>query len=419
MILHFTLVVAILLIAFSVLIIRSFIASKATKAINQERRNQLNHELYDIRLQEVEEDVEQGVVINKEAMVAELQYNLLDDIDENVTQKNNTRKGIWGIGIAFLLVASVAIYSQVGAFKAVNDWDNALQRYPEIYKNLFQQPDAQPNEQSLQDLALGLRTHLAASPNDIQGWVLYSRLGRVFKDKDMALGAMEKAWRLTPSNNEVVLEYIELTLQIGDDYEQATARAMLMRFLQQNPTSYEGLSIYGFTALQQQDFTQAITTWEHMLTLVDENSDKASMLKQSILYAKDQLALQNSNKATSSTQNIEPVGPAYQVTININEQVNYSPNSTLFVYAQAVTGSAMPIAAIKLPIKTFPVNVVLSDANEMVKGIKLSDHKQFVIKARISADGTVNQTQGQWIGESAVIKAGSKAPINIYINKQS
>ena len=105
--------------------------------------------------------------------------------------------------------------------------------------------------------------------------------------------------------------------------------------------------------------------------------------------------------------------------ININKQVDYSPNSTLFVYAQAVTGSAMPIAAIKLPIKTFPVNVVLSDANEMVKGIKLSDHKQFVIKARISADGTVNQTQGQWVGESAVIKAGSKAPINIYINKQS
>jgi len=420
MILHFILVAAILLIAFSLLIIRFFIANKATKAINQDRRNQLNHELYDIRLQEVEEDVEQGVVVNKEAMVAELQYNLLDDIDENVIQKNNSREGIWGIGIAFLLVASVAIYSQVGAFKDVNDWDNALQRYPEIYKKLFQQPDSQPNEQALQDLALGLRTHLAASPNDVQGWVLYSRLGRVFKDKDMALGAMEKAWRLTPSNNEVVLEYIELTLQIGDDYEQATAQAMLMRFLQQNPTSYEGLSIYGFTALQQQDFTQAITTWEHMLTLVDENSDKASMLKQSILYAKDQLALQNSHKATSPPmQSIEPVGPTYQVTININKQVDYSPNSTLFVYAQAVTGSAMPIAAIKLPIKTFPVNVVLSDANEMVKGIKLSDHKQFVIKARISADGTVNQTQGQWVGESAVIKAGSKAPINIYINKQS
>ena len=420
MILHFILVAAILLIAFSLLIIRFFIANKATKAINQDRRNQLNHELYDIRLQEVEEDVEQGVVVNKEAMVAELQYNLLDDIDENVIQKNNSREGIWGIGIAFLLVASVAIYSQVGAFKDVNDWDNALQRYPEIYKKLFQQPDSQPNEQALQDLALGLRTHLAASPNDVQGWVLYSRLGRVFKDKDMALGAMEKAWRLTPSNNEVVLEYIELTLQIGDDYEQATAQAMLMRFLQQNPSSYEGLSIYGFTALQQQDFTQAITTWEHMLTLVDENSDKASMLKQSILYAKDQLALQNSHKATSPPmQSIEPVGPTYQVTININKQVDYSPNSTLFVYAQAVTGSAMPIAAIKLPIKTFPVNVVLSDANEMVKGIKLSDHKQFVIKARISADGTVNQTQGQWVGESAVIKAGSKAPINIYINKQS
>ena len=65
------------------------------------------------------------------------------------------------------------------------------------------------------------------------------------------------------------------------------------------------------------------------------------------------------------------------------------------------------------------MKVVLSDANAMMQGIKLSDHKQFIIKARISADGTVNKTNGQWSGVSQVIKAGQKAAVNIEINQQS
>ena len=165
------------------------------------------------------------------------------------------------------------------------------------------------------------------------------------------------------------------------------------------------------------------------------------MLSNSIDYAKKQLAQQqseqaaatgtqaegvdseqklNTNQATAKAQASPAViGAAYQVNITVAQQVSYTNNSTLFVYAQAVNGPAMPIAAVKLPVTGFPVKVVLSDANAMMQGIKLSDHKQFIIKARISADGTVNKTNGQWSGVSQVIKAGQKAAVNIEINQQS
>ena len=61
----------------------------------------------------------------------------------------------------FSVSESVALYWSIGAFKEVNDWQNALQRYPEIHKKLFEQPDSRPNEQELKDLMLGLRSHLA------------------------------------------------------------------------------------------------------------------------------------------------------------------------------------------------------------------------------------------------------------------
>lgn len=111
-------------------------------------------------------------------------------------------------------------------------------------------------------------------------------------------------------------------------------------------------------------------------------------------------------------------GISYNINVTISKPVAYSKNSTLFVYAQPVNGPTMPIAAIKLPITDFPVQVTLSDANAMMQDAKLSDHKQFVIKAQISEDGRVGKIAGQWAGKSDVIKAGETETINIVINQQ-
>ncbi|MEJ6121219.1 c-type cytochrome biogenesis protein CcmI [Vibrio sp. 2-Bac 85] len=446
MILQFVIAALLLLLVFSVVMVTHFVRDKAQHRGNEDRRNQLNHELYDIRLKEVEDDLSQGVVVDKEAMVAELQYNLLDDIDEDKQSKQNNAQRIWVPGVVFLVLATVALYWSVGAFQEVNNWQQTLQRYPEIHKKLFEENDARPNEQELQDLMLGLRTHLANQPNDAEGWVLYSRLGRVFKDKELALDAIKKAVDVAPENPEIELEYIELKMKIGDEYSKATAPLMLKNFLQRYPDNYDAWSMYGFMALQQENFAGAVERWQKMLSLVDPKSEKAIMLSNSIDYAKKQLAQQqlaqqqseqaaatgtqaegvdseqklNTNQETAKAQaSPAVVGAAYQVNITVAQQVSYTENSTLFVYAQAVNGPAMPIAAVKLPVNEFPVKVVLSDANAMMQGIKLSDHKQFIIKARISADGTVNKTNGQWSGVSQVIKAGQKAAVNIEINQQS
>jgi cytochrome c-type biogenesis protein CcmH len=422
MILQFVIAALLLLMVVSVVMVLPFFGEQSKKSIDKERRNQLNHELYDIRIKEVEDDIKQGVVVDKEAMIAELQYNLLDDIDENLANNKNDAPYIWIPGVVFLVLASILLYWSIGAFKEINNWQTSLTRYPDIYKNLFEQPDSQPDQQQLNDLMIGLRSHLVDAPNDSQGWVLYSRLGRIFKDKELALGAIEKALKTAPSNMEIELEYIELQLKIGDQYSQETAQSMLMHFLQQHPNNYDAWSIYGFMALQQENFVAAIDGWQKMLSLVDSNSDQATMLNQSILYAKEQLALQEGAVSQQQSQNIDDpvvIGPAYEVVVTITQEVDYKLGSTLFIYAQSTTGSAMPIAAIKMPIQQFPVQVVLSDANAMMQGIKLSDHKQFIIKARISADGTVNQTVGQWSGQSQVIETGTSEPIYIVIDKQS
>jgi len=82
MILQFVIAALLLLVVFSVVMVTHFIRDKSNKSVDKGRRNQLNHELYDIRVKEVEADINQGVVVDKETMIAELQHNLLDDIDD-------------------------------------------------------------------------------------------------------------------------------------------------------------------------------------------------------------------------------------------------------------------------------------------------------------------------------------------------
>lgn len=413
MITQLVIAIALMLLLFSILILLPFIANRKSQ-LDQRRRNQLNHDLYDIRLKEVEADLARGVVSDQQSIVAELQYNLLDDIDEQPQLKNNNNKILWLPGIIFFLVASLALYWSVGSFQQVNDWQQTLQRYPDVYQKLFEENAPEPEQQDLQDLMIGLRVHLVEQPDDLKGWLLYSRLGTIFNDAEIAIAAMDKALALEPDNVEVALESIELKMKIGDQYEKATAELALKRFLQRNPENYQAWSLYGLIALQQEDFEAAIKRWQTVLPLLNDSSgEQARVLSNSIAYAQQQLALQKQkNNPVSATAQ-------YQVSITLAKQVSYTPDSKLFIYAQAVNGSAMPIAAIKLDIDNFPKQVILSDADAMIEGSKLSDHPQFIIKARITIDGTANKQTGQWFGESQIINAGDTAPVNIIINQQS
>jgi len=427
MIISFIIVVLSLLLIFSAAIVFALSKKNSEKTFNKKRRNELNHELYDIRLKEVEGDVEQGVVLDKESMIVELQYNLLDDIDdEDVPNKQNKQRRIWLPGVLFLILSSITLYWYLGAFKEVSHWQNTLKRYPEIHQNLFKQPYVTPDQQTLKDLMLGLRTHLSNEPSDAQGWILYSRLGRIFQDQALAVDALKKALQSEPDNAQIELEYIELKMKVGDQYSQAIAQSRLAKFLQKYPNNSDAWSMYGLMALQQENFQEAIIRWQKALNLVDPNSNNATMLNNSILYAKEQFTLQAATELSdreavfdrNDMRDAEANEAVYEVNISISEQVIYPPNSFLFIYAQSIKGAAMPIAAIKLPTSHFPIKVTLSDENAMMEGVKLSDYDAFIIKARISRDGSVNKMAGQWGGKSAIIKAGAVDPIYIEINEQ-
>jgi cytochrome c-type biogenesis protein CcmH len=432
MVLQFWLGAILLLIIASAIFLTPFLGAKSKTQSSNDKRNQLNRALYDVRIAEIEKDDEQGLLIDKEKIIKELQHNLLDDInDQQTVSTDNKNRFIWLPGFLLLTLGSVAMYASLGAYNELDNWQNTLQRYPVLQDKLFNDPDARPTEQDLRDIMLGLRTQLANDATDADGWLLYSRLGMVFKDTELALDAIKKAYALTPNSVDVVLVYAQLKMQKGDQYSQQQAEMMLQQLLIDHPTEIQAWSMYAFMALEQRDYPKAIERWQQMLPLVEVNSKQAGMLQDSIEYAQKQIQLEgaaptektvNTQKAIeeSPAQTLldEAGAPIYTVNISVSDQVDVPNSGFIIVYAQAVFGPKMPIAAVKLALTELPISTQISDANAMMQGMKLSDQSEFLIKARLSKNGDVMKKAGDWQGTSGVITAGQIEPVAIIINEQ-
>ncbi|WP_354624001.1 c-type cytochrome biogenesis protein CcmI [Psychromonas sp. MME2] len=427
MIIQFFLGIILLLIIACTLFMLPFIRKSAnqSKNSNTAARNQLNRDLYETRLAELENDESQGIIVDKDKIIEELQYNLLDDVID-ADQKKSAKKSkfIWLPGLFILLAGSISLYSSVGGYQQLSHWDNVLQRYPALKNKLFNDKNSRPSEQDLKDIMLGLRTHLSVQANDADGWLLYTRLAMFFKDADSALDAAQKAYLLNPQSLDAKLTFIELKMQ-GDEYSQQQAELMLKNILATYPDLIEAWSMYAFIALEKQDFNEAKVRWEKMLTLVDAGSEQEKILHDSIAYANTQLQVQQArseqmqiiapSEHALTTNKVVAIGQAYQVTINISESVNLPEGGSLFVFAQLPAGPKMPIAAVKLPLNLFPIKVELSDANAMTAGMKLSDYPEFIIKARITTDE--NATSGKWQGQSEVVERDSQNEVKIVIDE--
>lgn len=415
MILQFWLGAVLLLMVACVVLFFSFPARKnrGNKSENGVARNLLNRNLYYIRLDEIKKDDQQGLIIDKKQMITELQHNLLDDtLDPQVGKTLKAQHWLWLPGVLLLIFGSVTLYWSVGAYQQLANWQNALQRYPELQDKLLNDPASRPSDQDLRDIMIGLRTHLVQVPDDADGWLLYSRLGMVFNDLELALNAVKKAYSLNPDSVNIRLLYIQLKMQTGDQYSQQQAEDLLLNLLKDKPDQLEAWSIYALMALEKKDFSLAIERWQKMLTFVDEKSQQAVILHDSIAYAQKQMAEADS-LAVETTQQTEvtAVGQSYRVQISVADELTLPENGFLFVFAQQ-PGAKMPIAAVKMKITHFPLVIELSDANSMM-GDKLSLHAEFTIKARISSDGDISSATFQ--GQSELIKTGEKQTIKLVI----
>ena len=399
-------IASVILIAISIVMIAMpFIKRKANN--DAELRDELNKAFYKDRLEELEEETDEGLVDNQQDLIEDLKQSLLDDIPaDNVKQQESNTSALAVIVPSALLVIglSYSLYFKFGASQDVLQWQQVSANLPALSKKLMSPEGAALSDDEMADLTLALRTRLHYQPEDSTGWLLLGRIALANRDVDTAIGAMNKAYNLEAQNTDIMLGYAQALMLSQDDVDQDKARNILGKLVQQDYVDLRVFSLLAFDAFERKDFPAAVRYWSIMQQMIGPEDSRYEMLSRSIENAQKQMGQQVGT------------GKSVSVSITLGSQVNADPNSSLIVSVHSADGSPMPVAAARYPLGTFPRTVVLDDGNSMLQDRKLSSLDSLMVRVRIDSDGNVATKEGDWFGESEAVKMGE--PVEVMINSQ-
>ncbi|TNI71862.1 c-type cytochrome biogenesis protein CcmI [Aeromonas media] len=416
----FWIVIAALLVLASLALILPLWRGEGRQSIS---RSALNKQLYRQRLLEIGEEREQGILAEESESLVELQRSLLDDIPDVEQSARGGKSLIWIPGVLVLVLVSLGLYYQLGAWQEVSRWQDASSRLGELSNRILVERDSEVTEQDLLDFTLGLRTRLKEEPNDYRGWLLLGRLTLDGNDPEMAREALERAYSLAPQKAMVAVPYAQALMMTG---EEARADQLLQAAIAQDPANIEARSVHAFMALQKEDFQTALVRWRAMLPLLEQGSTRHAMVERSIEYAEQQLrqrgisvtAAPAAQAGQGSAQVLAVKEGEYPLHITLAPGIQLPEDAHLFVFAVIPNGPPMPIAVKRIPGPQLPLTLSLGDGDAMMEGSKLAAYPELQFKARLSRGGNVMNKEGAFEGVSVTVPTTSipTAPIDIRID---
>ncbi|EHB9505390.1 cytochrome c-type biogenesis protein CcmH [Salmonella enterica] len=196
----------------------------------------------------------------------------------------------WGVyvpGVVIALVVAAISYSQTGSYPQVRAWQQATAQTPGLLARALD-PQAQPlNEEEMARLALGLRTRLQNDAGNVEGWLMLGRTGMVLGNAGTATGAYANAYRLDPKNSDAALGYAEALTRSSDPEDNRRGGELLRQLVSRDHTDIRVLSLYAFSAFEQQRFGEAVAAWEMMLKLLPAGDARRAVIERSIRLAQE------------------------------------------------------------------------------------------------------------------------------------
>ncbi|MGG6058801.1 tetratricopeptide repeat protein, partial [Salmonella enterica] len=185
------------------------------------------------------------------------------------------------------LAVGAGSYALTGSYQQVRAWQQATAQTPGLLARALD-PTAQPlNEEEMARLALGLRTRLQNDAGNVEGWLMLGRTGMVLGNAGTATGAYANAYRLDPKNSDAALGYAEALTRSSDPEDNRRGGELLRQLVRSDHTDIRVLSLYAFSAFEQQRFGEAVAAWEMMLKLLPADDTRRAVIERSIRLAQE------------------------------------------------------------------------------------------------------------------------------------
>lgn len=258
-----------------------------------------------------------------------------------------------------------------------------------------------------------VKKRLKDNPEDGDGWYI---LGRTFMNVEKypeAVTAYQRSYDLVGEDANIMLSLADAIAMTNDGLMQGEPEKLVQKAIEIEPNNQIGLWLGGLAAEQRNDIPQAYGLWNRLLPLLKADPESYNEIKTMLTHLKitfpDLPALQVDKVEVAVDDVVAGIIAQVNLSISISPAIRstLSGNEEVFVYAKAVTGPPMPLAAKKLKVSDLPITVTLSDADAMMPQLKLSSVDAFTVGARVSMSGNPIPQKGDYFMEVSPLSMGS------------
>ena len=404
-----------------------------------------NTQIVKQRLAELDREVQEGLISehDKRQAVDELKLALVDESAFQSHKTGNAKLPL-AIGAVLSIACGVIVYAQVNQMGRVAQASQAIEALPQLSQQLASGNANNLTQQDIASLALAIRQRLREEPEDDTGWMYFGRLMLSIGQEVQAIEAIDKAVSLAPSNSANRITLAQALMTTGDVNNLERAQSILLGLLNDNPANDNLALMMAVVSAQLGDLENTQRFYKQVEGKLPADSDMAQRLVARIKELQgntsEMAALQNTGaeitdtptaqNASSEAKNASSEAQSYSseaqtgfnITVNLSDDANIKApkDGFLIVFAQdANSDNKMPAAVVKLPIEDFPVSVTLTTENAMMPQFTLATLSDVVVTARLSKDGNVAVSKGEWQGSvSASVTANEISSLSVIIDKE-
>ncbi len=394
----------------------------------QDGSREQNISIANEQLEDLETRFEKGEIDNESYQTTrdELEQSLFSDlkstdVNESIGSNDNEKSSFVAAILIALLIPAIAIpvYLTVGSLPFTEMLDSKQVAAKASNAKVPLNADGTPD---IDTMIAGLQKKMEADPKNVRGWIMLGRSYMVLKRYPEAAKSYERALELKPDSADLMLALADTLAMDASGEIKGRPVALINKALELEPKNQTALWLGGMAARQQGKYLTAIKRWKKVLSLVKSPNERKEV---SSLIAEAMSRLTPEQKAKMASEVSAPKATSFKtdkassagITVNISLSEKFKaqtkPTDLVFIYAKAMSGPPMPLAAVRKQVKDLPSEVVLNDAMAMMPNLKLSDFSDVIVGARVSKTGQPVAQNGDLFSEKESIKAGDKVNLEI------
>lgn len=413
-------------------IVPPFFRKHETRHVSED---ELNLAVIKQQLEELKADLDAGVLDQDqyEAARHDLEKELLADLSagksDPTPMTGDPKAGRWAIALLVVAIPAISLplYFKYGS--------------PSLIPRLAMGDTGRSSEAAghsaggqqaggMLEMIDKLAKKLEQDPNNPDGWKMLARSYMSINRMQDALNAYEAAYQLVPEDAELIMAYGATLAQANNNQFAGRPTELLTKALELAPQDPNAQWMRGIAYFQQADYANAVALWEKVLTHLPAGSPEAQNVTEYLNEARAQLPAGSQSAPGSEGQAAvaaQPSTPPRQAATGAGRilvEVSLDPalrdqvqgSDMVFIFARALSGPRMPLAAMKRQVKDLPVTLELDDSMAMTPQLVLSNFSEVLVGARISKSGDPTPKSGDLEGEISPVVPGQGQTVQVVVN---